>query len=208
MAVPEMLDMLSDEWDRVTATLDERSRTRLRELVLAMADEETQEVRTHLGSMIAYLLFTELPADDPMVVVGRRLAEGTRRHVSGSVAVSLRAKIGGAQPWPADRRILASPWESAAALRSKGIDPDLPDLIRLDRTDGSYAVPSFQFDDDGNPHGILLRINQLLGAYDDPWGVADWWLSSNVWLHERPATLLGRPDEDLLMAAAVAVVEG
>lgn len=208
MAIPEMLAMLSDEWDRVTTKLDERARLRLQELVLAMADADTTELRTHLGSMIAYLLFSELPPDDPMVLAGRRLATGTGWHVHSPVAVRLRGKVGGTEPWPAERRILAVPWESATTLRRRGIDPDLPDLIRLDREDGSYAVPSFQFDDKGRPHDILLRVNQLLGAFDDPWGAADWWLSSNVWLHDAPATLLGRPDENLLMTAAVAVVEG
>ncbi|WP_342664828.1 hypothetical protein [Jongsikchunia kroppenstedtii] len=38
--------------------------------------------------------------------------------------------------------------------------------------------PAFQFDTaDHRVRPIVAKINQLLGAQDDPWGVASWWLS-------------------------------
>jgi hypothetical protein len=79
-------------------------------------------------------------------------------------------------------------------------------LIRLERGDGVVQLPAFQFDAAGRPIQIVLTVNRLLGAEDDPWGAADWWLGPNAWLGAVPADLIGQVDENVLLATAKAVV--
>ena len=55
---------------------------------------------------------------------------------------------------------------------------------------------------------MVLAVNRLLDADEDPWGVADWWLGGNARLGAVPAQLLGRGHDDLLAAAARAVLVG
>ena len=104
--------------------------------------------------------------------------------------------------------ILAARSISPDTVLRRGNDPQQPGLIRLRRPGGQWSLPGFQFTRKGDPKPLVLRINQLLGADADPWGVADWWLCPNVWLSGTPAELLDRVDDDLLVAAAVAAVEG
>ncbi len=49
---------------------------------------------------------------------------------------------------------------------------------------------------------MVLAVNRLLAARDDPWGVADWWLGGNAWLADVPAELLGEVDDEVLVRAA------
>jgi hypothetical protein len=112
-------------------------------------------------------------------------------------------------PKPSIRNwILDAPARSSAYLSSRGGDPDLPGLIRIQRPDGRVSLPAFQFTRGGEPKPVVLRVNQVLGADDDPWGAADWWLCPNVWLSGTPAHLLDELADHLLVAAAVAAVEG
>ncbi len=53
---------------------------------------------------------------------------------------------------------------------------------------------------------MVVAVNRLLDADDDPWGVADWWLGANAWLDAVPARLLGTPGEHGLLAAARAEI--
>lgn len=87
-------------------------------------------------------------------------------------------------------------------MRRRGLDPDLPDLIRLSQRDGSISVPRFQFGAGEEPLAVVLRVNRLLGAEHDPAGVLDWWLGPNVWLGRPPIELLGVRDADVVAAAA------
>lgn len=78
-------------------------------------------------------------------------------------------------------------------------------LIRLPRPDGGRQLPRFQFDDALQPHDLVVRVNRLLDAEDDPWGVADWWVSPHAVLVDPPATLLGTARESEIWAAASAL---
>jgi hypothetical protein len=109
---------------------------------------------------------------------------------------------------PVDAWLLTADADSPATLRRRGVDPDMPGLIRLPRPDGRVSLPAFQFTSAGKPKPLVLRINELLGADTDPWGVADWWLCPNIWLTGTPADLLGALDDHVMVAAAVAAVEG
>lgn len=60
--------------------------------------------------------------------------------------------------------------------------------------DARYAYPMFQFDLDRRTlHSVASRVNQILGAESDPWGVASWWFSGNARLGGlQPSELLGQ----------------
>ncbi len=204
-----MIDALAERWDDVLPRLDAAQQRTLRTLVVELADARDEQSRRSRSQDIAGLLFKALPKDHPVVVVGNRFTvEPSVRLSPSGLFTRLRLRVAEEAPWPAVDRILTTEWETARALRGRGIDPDLPELIRLDRPDGDLAVPTFQFTGDGRPRETVLRINDVLHAHDDPWGVADWWLSSNVWLHDAPVDLLDGPQEHQLLAAAHAAVGG
>jgi hypothetical protein len=104
----------------------------------------------------------------------------------------------------AEETALAVPSYSDSDIRRRGIDPR-QSLIGLADESGRVRYPAFQFDPTGRPIEVVVRINSLLGADDDPWGVVDWWLAPNIWLGAAPVDLLDEPDEETLVAAAKAV---
>lgn len=74
-----------------------------------------------------------------------------------------------------------------------------------------YLYPAFQFD--AEHHRIrpgAARVNTILRAAEDPWGVASWWISPNGSLHGRaPKELLTEPDgETILVESARDIAEG
>ncbi|MER7705064.1 hypothetical protein ABTX81_19485 [Kitasatospora sp. NPDC097605] len=112
-----------------------------------------------------------------------------------------------APPPDADDWLLAADSVSAADYRAGGHDPGDPDLIRLTDRQGTVRLPAFQFDGaSGRPLPVVVAVNRLLDADDDPWGVADWWLGANAWLEAVPARLLGTTGEHALLAAARAEI--
>ncbi|MFJ9892760.1 DUF3168 domain-containing protein [Streptomyces sp. NPDC091280] len=112
-----------------------------------------------------------------------------------------------AQPSPYER-LLAAPALSEDDLRENfGVETTAPELIRLRHHDGTEGLPAFQFDGSGRPRDVVVAVNRMLGAAEDPWGVADWWLGPNPWLAAPPATLLGRGLDGQLLAAASVVGE-
>lgn len=71
-----------------------------------------------------------------------------------------------------------------------------------------YLYPAFQFDVERR--GVfpeVRRVNELLRASEDPWGVSSWWISRNARLGERPVDLIGTDRAGDLVEAAQAVVE-
>ncbi|MEU9397662.1 hypothetical protein AB0D86_47805 [Streptomyces sp. NPDC048324] len=109
------------------------------------------------------------------------------------------------QPDADDAWLLAEPAIPAASV-------DLPaeevqNLILLTDQNGVEQIPGFQFDpESGAPYPVVVEINRLLSADEDPWGAADWWLASNVWLDTAPARLLGTGVDDALRSAAQAEI--
>lgn len=104
-----------------------------------------------------------------------------------------------------ERRLLSAPALSEAQVRDYGQNPQRADLIRLDREDGGVQLPAFQFDKRGRPFWVVTKVNTILDAEDDPWGVADWWLGRNAWFDAVPAELIGHVANEILIEAAQAV---
>jgi hypothetical protein len=92
-------------------------------------------------------------------------------------------------------------------IKKRGVEPKKLNLIKLSSPEGTPRFPAFQFDEDGNPISLVVHINQILNAEDDPWGVVDWWIGPNAWLDQKPISLLNSADEVRLLAAAEAVGE-
>jgi hypothetical protein len=160
-----------------------------------------------------------LPAEHPMLVAIEQESDlGSDTQTLDGEIEALRQMLAdlemsvGPQPEEimrqAHEQILAAPSRSAGEVRASGQDPDALALIRLPAADGGWRLPSFQFDRHGQPLPVVLAINRLLGAEQDPWGVASWWLRANAWLTGVPAALLTVASEQELLFAARAEIEG
>lgn len=210
MAVQHLIYALIEDWERIQRMLDHEGRDLLRLLVNKMRAAATAHERAETAHEVTRLLHDRLPHDD------RVFADESVRYAGNTaftdLDLALIALSGdvrfGVLPRTAKEQILTNPWESASDLRESGHDPDVLGVIKLHRDDNTASVPTFQFDETGAPLDVVLRINWLLRAHEDPWGAADWWFSPNVWLRQPPCSLIGRTPDDLLVAAAVAVTEG
>lgn len=101
-------------------------------------------------------------------------------------------------------RLLAAPSYTGEDLPASRGEPPAH-LIRLAGPDGTSRYPAFQFNQWGLPLPVVLTVNEILRAGEDPWGVADWWLSVNSWLARPPVELLGQGRDQDLVALARAV---
>lgn len=73
--------------------------------------------------------------------------------------------------------------EAASRLRLQGV------LLGV-QPPGSraYLFPAFQFDPlAARIHPVVAEVNRVLGAAEDPWGVASWWISPHARLAPRQA---------------------
>jgi hypothetical protein len=86
-------------------------------------------------------------------------------------------------------RLIGLPALSPEEVRQAGTDPQLPELIRL-QDGAAIRLPCFQFDRSGTARPIVLEVNRILGAAQDPWGVAGWWTDLHAWLERAPIDLL------------------
>lgn len=77
------------------------------------------------------------------------------------------------------------------------------------RQGNRYLYPAFQIDfRNRRVAPVVAQVNQLLGAVDDPWGVASWWISPSTRLGgQAPRDLLGSDHEPDLMALARAELD-
>ena len=102
-------------------------------------------------------------------------------------------------------RLLRAPAYTIEQLPATRGDGPPDSLIQLPGPDGSSRFPAFQFNERGIPRHVVLVVNEILRAGQDPWGVADWWLSVNSWLARPPVDLLGLGRDADLVAVAQAV---
>ncbi|GAA2296756.1 hypothetical protein OKJ48_30630 [Streptomyces kunmingensis] len=104
-----------------------------------------------------------------------------------------------------DAWILAAPSLPAASVE---LPPDqVGQLIVLTDENEVDRVPAFQLPEgSGAPYPVVIEINKILSADEDPWGAADWWLGVNVWLGAAPASLLGTGVDHALLSAARAEI--
>ncbi len=56
-------------------------------------------------------------------------------------------------------------------------------------------------------HPEVAKVNEVLDAASDPWGVASWWLSVNARLGSRPMDLVGTGEAEAVIRAAEATLQ-
>lgn len=195
--------------DNIVARLNAADAAELLSLLRLFA-ATTERNRDQVASNLADLAVRVFRPGDPVYEALNETRYADVRQAPVTALFSVRLALGlAAADDPRERILGGHPATAATELRRRGVDPDLRDLIRLPRPDGSVSVPDFQFDEDLRPRPVVLRVNRVLGADTDPWAVADWWISGNTWLDAVPVTLV--PDqvaEPGLVAAATATVDG
>ena len=147
--------------------------------------------------------------------LARQIGGDPRRVVDeAGEAEMLRAKMRGEVMQTVWREDMLAPKDVAVAL---GANPTNREKVRQYRDRSwlvglpagrGYLYPAFQFDPrrrDVFPE--VREVNLILGAVDDPWGVASWWISEHARLRTRPADIVGTSRADDLLAAAGAMVE-
>ncbi|MEI5103899.1 hypothetical protein RB200_42270 [Streptomyces sp. PmtG] len=219
-----VLAVAAAEWDRVAARLDGAPRERLAALLADVRREGADEtLRRAAAEDAAGLLRERLPEEfggaGPAGEQGRLVLSvpdaGSDPHPvhHGYVAEDLAVllvdghRMVGPVLGPVRDRLLAAPAWDAAAVRRRGGRPDAPGLIRLPGVGGRARLPRFQFAGDARPLPVVVEVNTVLEADRDPWGAADWWLSGNAWLGDRPASLLGTGGEARLADTARLLME-
>jgi hypothetical protein len=212
MAVEDAIVALREHWDDVISRLGPAKGEEVRGLIGRLGGPD------HKGAVnrIADILVGELPREHP---VRRALSQGYlfAPPVVDWASITLALQdVAVVRPFDSDpppvqqvlhniiERLLSGPAFTEEEVTRHGADPADPDLIWLNRPDGSRQWPKFQFGPDG-PLPVVRTINRLLGVAADPAGVADWWLSRNGWLDGRPSQLLGEVPDELLVSAARAV---
>lgn len=229
MAAADVFAALSAHWSETVPYLTAEDVQMVRETArltaaAAAGSGDAREARAAV-LRLTMLLADRLPAAHPVSAAisgGTRLA-GTTSGM-GEIAAALGVIVGltavaqgGPDGDPAHfaddpddplGHLLTARALTGQQVRDGGADPGLPGLIRLAPPDGTPRIPAFQLSQAGQPIPVVLTINHLLGADDDPFGVADWWLGRNAWLDAVPADLLGQVDDALLVRAARAELPG
>ena len=231
MGIGLALAVLAERWDEVESLVEPPKWADFVQAVARFAAAPDEAGRRAAAFNLIERLSVALPPDHP--VLAALAGEDTRLSGPGSIDYAIVAAALGrriATPTPDDRaaqppsrsephtppeapsadevasgaqsHLLNLPCVTAGWLRMRGHDPRIRDLIRLG-ADG--ALPAFQFDADGTPRPVVLAVNRLLDADDDPWGAADWWSGANAWLGSAPADLIGHGQDDVLVAAAEAL---
>lgn len=118
---------------------------------------------------------------------------------------------------PEDREMLASLTTSGllkeATLGEYDVDELLDSVVPKDLICYTYAgetrYPSFQFDlADRRAHAVVLKVNELLGAQEDPLGTLAWWVGSNARVegYYSPKQLLRKGEDNLVYELAQSLV--
>lgn len=219
MGLRHAIHALDDHWLDVRDRLSTAEFDRLTGLVAAFTGEAIPARSPVAAMAIPRFLRRVLPDGHPVLAALER--EESRFVVEHDPVVladwldlahRLRWRLLGAGRQPtaeevvegACRWLLAAPAYDEAQLRAWDQDPDDPDLVRLQRVDGSGQWPEFQFGPDHAVLELVRAVNRILEVSDDPWGVADWWLGAHEQLAAAPAALIGRVEPQVLIAAAVA----
>jgi hypothetical protein len=219
---------LAEHWESVEELLAAGPAARLHSLVdLLPSPEAGARQQATAAAGLAALLAGALPRDHPVWLafieddevrylrtpeetatprvfdpaLRERLYPGLRRHEVDRAAAGDRSQD---IVEAATARLLAFPCLRPEQLGGDhGGDPRLRHLIKLDGADGP-CFPAFQFDGSGRPFELVLEVNALLDAAEDPWGVADWWLGRNARLARTPADSIGTGLDSVLLEAAYA----
>jgi hypothetical protein len=205
VSLQSIVAALADYWPQTLPYLQPAELDLIGRMIdLIDADPADEDSVLEISSELEEALFTRLPSGHPVreaIFAQARFASVPPDWPQMSAALrTLLNSLGRADD--TEERLLAAPAISVQQVIEHGDDPQSDGLIRLPSPDGGLRLPAFQFGADGHPIQVVLRINRILEARDDPWGVADWWLGGNAWLDGIPAALIGHVGDDLLTMAA------
>ncbi|GAA2207290.1 hypothetical protein GCM10009850_027480 [Nonomuraea monospora] len=222
MDVPHFLRTLAKHLPDVRSHLDADDQDELDRL---LSELQRPTGRERLNDLVISIMDVVEPWLPPGHPVRRAIPTGIRRLDRADEPVDQAGAMWGELIERYGHRLLPempdpsrSPAELLAAVQRRllGAPSHLPGevadgygagLVRLDTPEGTTRLPAFQFDADGRARPLVLLVNSLLNAEEDPWGVADWWLGGNAWLGAAPADLIGTERDDDLVAAAQAELE-
>lgn len=219
MTPDQLIALLHRHWAQTLVELgsDERAQLlrRVTELGDAVGRGPTRRAAREVGRMLHVM-----PEHHP---VGAALRDGVRyaeRDPGGGVVVDrdrlgdLLGFLAGPPPTAEEvldttrQRLLHAPARGADAVIAAVTDAAADDLIRLHDPELGDRYPEFQFvPTTGELRPVVRQVNRLLLAGQDPWGAADWWLGDNEWLDGVPAELLDVAPDELVLAAARALLE-
>ncbi len=205
----EVLAAAAAEWDAVEPLLSPRARQALAAALRRLRG--TPAGREAAARDAARLLTDAMPDAEGgrLVAAAPQTASSAGFRAEDLAALVLdRTRMVGPVLGPVRERLLAVPALSDEVVIRQGGDPYAAGLIRLTGEGGAVRLPRFQFSEDALPWLVVLEVNELLAAGEDPWGVADWWLSDNAWLAAPPASLLGTGRDHELVAVAHALTDG
>jgi hypothetical protein len=181
---------------------------------IELAAQATESVPGILGALRSFLAI-----EDGWLSIAERIAGAPRRIVDLTNAAddSLRqARIAGeaiAAIW--EEELLTSS-ETALRLGAKPSNREKINsyrrrsiLLGLPRDEGRrYLYPAFQLDPQRQEiRPEVWKVNELLDAAADPWGVASWWISLHGRLGSRPMDLVGTAEASTVVRAAEAALE-
>lgn len=214
MAIDEALLAVARDWDRVAPLLSTDQLRRLDSLLEKAAHRLWPDGPEGLDDVFG-VLAAELVDDDP---IWAELQRGPRRYAAakpvGAPAQSfLRVLVGRelADPRLEDdaraEAVDAAVRESIADRLGPGLPMDRPGEGALVLPGG--RAPAFQFLPDGSVHPDAAAANGALGADEDPWGAASWWITAHARLGATPVDLLGTGrSAEIAGAAALAADDG
>lgn len=145
--------------------------------------------------------------------MAHELAGAPRRLVTASqLQEELQVRIAGEAIASIWQEKVLEPGQVALALGAKESNREKVSALRKRSwllgvpRDRGYLYPAFQIDVGRREvYPEVRQVNETLGAAEDPWGVASWWLSTNDRVGARPADLVGSPRAEELIHAAKAV---
>ncbi|WP_406179544.1 hypothetical protein [Streptomyces sp. NBC_01006] len=207
------------DWDELRPRLDPAALRRLALLLTTLRTETGAAARRRAALLAARLLEERLPDRFPgesRLTAAPDAPDAPAADHLGFTADDLAVlvldghRMAGPVLGEVRDRLLAAPALGDAEVLEAGSDPYAPYLIRLPAPGGLIRLPAFQFTAGGRVRPAVREVNLLLGADEDPWGAADWWLSPNAWLagYPAPVALLDTPDEQRLAGTAAFLAEG
>jgi hypothetical protein len=209
MAVDDALNVILSEWDDIEPLLTVSELT-----TLASVSRETMRGRGWgRASVVFDIISAALPAGHAAwPALQSRPGPAWRSFPAGPPDLELigRAERALASPWAAaDAEADSLAEESQAMVLRHGTAPggiaeDGSDRWLAVRSNGQMLYPLFQFAsaEPYRQHDTVGRLMRQVGAADDPWGAAAWWLTPNAWLSAIPADLLGTSREPEIAYAA------
>ena len=219
MTPDQLIALLHRHWAETLAELDAAERAQLLRRVTSLGAAEGRGATERAALEVGRVL-RRLPAHHPVGAALRGTVRYAGPDTGGGVVVD-RHRLGdlleylAGPPPTADevlettrQRLLRAPARAAEEVLDAVTDAAADDLIRLRDPGLGDRFPQFQFvPGTGRLRPVVREVNRLLLAGQDPWGAADWWLGGNEWLDGVPADLLDTVPDDVIAAAARALVE-